>query len=797
MPIYTFICVYFRYHQNTAGKRPAASQREKRRRRGSERRPRKKLLMEAQTKALTNRPLPDGTEERLRSRLEDGERLLFTVVCDLSPAGSYDDSLLAVTDRRVLYTEEDGGFAALPYTEIEEAAVKRMYGNARLTIRKKSGGTIRAVRFTYAVASLCDMAAAFINNVAGGCSPDSELPAAEAAFDRMKLVCPKCGRRLIREGAECIRCQSKGKIVSKLWKYVAPEKKPLIVSLIMSIITTAMALLPPFITKMLVDEIIPNSDKKMLVTVVLSLLGAYFIQHAVGALRGYILRIAGDRIVLHLRNDVYLKAQYLPMKFYDKTSTGSVINRISGDTATLQAFILRITQEVIVQFFMLVGIVVIMFALEWRLTLLSLLPVPAVVIGVKIFGRKIAPFYKRIWRRWAAVTSVLTDSIPCIRVIKSFAGEKRAVRRFEKYNEEWLKVDVKSARITSVYPYIVGFVVTCGSLLIWSVGGGWVIDDPSGPLSLGLRVSFISYASMFYGPVNFFAYLSDSYQSALAAAERILDILDAEPEQSAEDGLKPDVIRGRIEFRNVSFSFDRTKKVLSDVSVTIEPGDIVGIVGTTGSGKSTLINLLMKFYDGYEGEILVDGIDIRNLDTGHFRSKIGYVQQEPMMFSDTIYNNIAYGVPGAHVEQVINAADVANAHEFIARQPDAYDSMLGERGVGLSGGEKQRISIARAVLMNPSILIFDEATAAVDSETENLIQEAIERLISGRTTLMIAHRLSTLRKANKIIVVDQGRIIECGSHDELMALGGKYHRLIEIQSMSEKLRKSKEEERFD
>lgn len=302
---------------------------------------------------------------------------------------------------------------------------------------------------------------------------------------------------------------------------------------------------------------------------------------------------------------------------------------------------------------------------------------------------------------------------------------------------------------------------------------------------------------MFYQPVNFFAYLSDSYQSALAAAERILDILDAEPEQSAEDGLKPDVIRGRIEFRNVSFSFDRTKKVLSDVSVTIEPGDIVGIVGTTGSGKSTLINLLMKFYDGYEGEILVDGIDIRNLDTGHFRSKIGYVQQEPMMFSDTIYNNIAYGVPGRARRaghQRRGRRQRARIHRAAA---DAYDSMLGERGVGLSGGEKQRISIARAVLMNPSILIFDEATAAVDSETENLIQEAIERLISGRTTLMIAHRLSTLRKANKIIVVDQGRIIECGSHDELMALGGKYHRLIEIQSMSEKLRKSKEEERFD
>ena len=233
------------------------------------------------------------------------------------------------------------------------------------------------------------------------------------------------------------------------------------------------------------------------------------------------------------------------------------------------------------------------------------------------------------------------------------------------------------------------------------------------------------------------------------------------------------------------------------MNLTIEPGDIVGIVGTTGSGKSTLINLLMRFYDNYEGEILVDGHNIKELDLEYYRSQIGYVQQEPMMFSDTIFNNIAYGKPDAHVEEVIHAAEVANAHEFIARQPDAYDAMLGERGIGLSGGERQRISIARAVLKNPSMLIFDEATASVDSETENLIQEAIERLISGRTTLMIAHRLSTLRKANRIIVVDQGKIIENGSHEELMALKGKYYKLIEIQSMSEKIRQSKEQEHFE
>ncbi len=302
---------------------------------------------------------------------------------------------------------------------------------------------------------------------------------------------------------------------------------------------------------------------------------------------------------------------------------------------------------------------------------------------------------------------------------------------------------------------------------------------------------------MFYGPVNFFASLNDGYQSALTSAERILDIIDAEPEQNFGEGNMVESLKGKIEYRSVNFSFDKIKKTLTNINLVIEPGDIVGIVGTTGSGKSTLVNLFMRFYDNYEGEILVDGVNIKDIDLQSFRSKIGYVQQEALMFRDTIFNNIAYSNPSATVEEVIHAADVANAHSFIAKLPDGYDTMLGERGTGLSGGERQRLSIARAVLKNPSILIFDEATAAVDSETEELIQTAIERLISGRTTLMIAHRLSTLRKANKIIVVDKGEIIEFGSHDELMALKGKYYKLIEIQSMSEKIRKNKEAENFE
>ena len=302
--------------------------------------------------------------------------------------------------------------------------------------------------------------------------------------------------------------------------------------------------------------------------------------------------------------------------------------------------------------------------------------------------------------------------------------------------------------------------------------------------SLGLLVSFISYASMFYGPVNFFAGLSDSYQHALTSAERLLDILDAEPEHDFGRGNTKPSMEGRIEFRHVNFAFDKGKKTLDDINLIIEPGDVVGIVGTTGSGKTTLINLLLRFYDSYEGDILVDGNDIREIDLEYYRSRIGFVQQEPLMFHDTIFNNIAFSDPDASVEAVIHAADVASAHNFITRMPDAYDTVLGERGTGLSGGERQRLSIARAVLKSPSLLVFDEATASVDSETEHLIQDAIERLIHGRTTLMIAHRLSTLRRANKIVVIEQGRIIECGTPEELMAAEGKYYRLIQMQNNS-------------
>jgi len=756
---------------------------------------------------LINKQLLPEDLDRLERAIPADEPVRFVIVGDLNVKSKYASSYLAVTDRKIYGFDEsfENGVISRGYEGIRRAYVKRYYGNAMLVFSEDdskkefvdlSKKRENFIRFSYKVASLYDAAARYLENVAGGKNPEEEMKAVEAAFEKQFSVCPKCGRTLIRPGAPCLNCQSKGQIVKKLVAYVLPQKWMLLFCLLLSVVTTAVSLVPPYMTKTLVDDVLPGGKRDMLLVCVGVLLGTYLVQYGIGAVRSYLLRVSGDKIVAELRNDVYRKAQHLPMRFYDRTSTGSVINRISGDTSTIQAFMLRITQEVVVQFFLLIGIIVIMFVLNWKLTLLSLIPVPFVVIGARIFGKKIAPFYRRIWRRWSAVSSILTDTIPGVRVIKAFANEKRSVDTFCDYNGEWLKTDISASRITTLFPNIVGFVISCGSLLIWGVGGNQVINNPE-ILSAGLLVSFISYTSMFYGPVNFFANLNDSYQNALNSAERLLDILDAEPEADFGKGNHPKHLKGKIEFKNVSFSFDRSKKTLSNVNLTIEPGDIVGIVGTTGAGKSTLINLLMRYYDHYDGEILMDGINIKEIDLEFYRSEIGYVQQEPMMFHDSIFNNIAYGCENVHVEQVIHAADVANAHGFIARLPDGYDTLLGERGTGLSGGERQRLSIARAVLRNPSILFLDEATASVDSETESLIQDAIDNLIRGRTTLMIAHRLSTLRKANKIIVVDKGEILEMGTPEELMEKKGKYYKLVQIQTMSDQIRKSKEEERFD
>lgn len=746
---------------------------------------------------LCNKHFPDSFKDGFEKLFSENPPL-FCVVGDLDLRSKYGESLLCFTEKGVwAFNSNTGGdYVHYSYEEIEEAEVKRMYGNAVFLITDKKGKRIKLTRFTYACASAGDAGADFINSVnERGYSPDL-LFAVENTFKHQRAFCPKCGRKLPTPDSECLNCEGKGKMISKFARYALPYKGGLIACMLLSVITTAAALIPPYITGRMVDTVLPMRDRNGLFKMIFLLLGVYIAQYVVSAFRAYLLKRTGAKIVTGIKKDIYEKAQYLPLSFYDKISTGHVINIINSDTNVIQNFVLTLSQEAIVQCFTLVGILVIMICLNWKLTLFSLVPIPLVVFIARMLGKQMGPRYLRILRRGNSISGLLTDTIPGVRIIKAFTSEKTAVDKFDRYCDDWLNEQDGIAKITSIFPSIVTFLVTCGSLIIWFSGGSYVINGNEG-FSTGLLVSFISYASMFYNPVNFFANFTDTYRNTLASAENILEILDAEPEHDFGKDIIPERLDGKIEFRNVNFSFDRSKKVLSNIDLTIEPGDVVGIVGTTGSGKSTLINLIMRYYDDYDGEILIDGNDLRKIDMQYYRNQIGYVQQEPLMFKDTIFNNIAYGAQNPHVEQVLRAADIANAHGFISRLPDGYDTLLGERGTGLSGGEKQRISIARAIMKNPSILILDEATAAVDSETEKLIQEAIDRLIKGRTTLMIAHRLSTLKNANKIVVVDKGKIIECGTPEELMAKQGKYYKLVQIQSMGEQLQKQKAEENFE
>ena len=746
-----------------------------------------KLFKAANMDFLCNQKLNQEQEEVLLRSIAEGETLLFAVFGNLSLTARYQPLVLLGTDA-CLYTldlTEHELQNSIAYSDLERLYAKRMYGNGILRAELKNGDTIDLFRYTFGVAGICDAVVAFCKDYHAGQTLAEAMEQLQGAYQKALSVCPNCGRTLPTPGSPCVGCMKKTKLLAKLARFVKPEAGMLLLSVVFSVITSTLSLAPPRLTQTLVDDILPNRNLELLVRVVFLIVGIYLIRYTISGFRAYFLRATGDRIMAHIRTEVYEKAQYLPMQFYDKTSTGGVVNRIGGDTSTLQTYMLKVTQEVFVQFFRALSIIVIMFLTNWKLALFSLAPVPIAVVAERVFRKKIRPFYRRIWRRSAAVTGHLTDTIPGIRVVKAFVGEKRATERFAESVEDWRETDTRAGKIMAVYPAVINTLMCCGSVVIWYMGGNMVISGTKG-ITIGLLVSFITYATMFYEPVNFFANLAESHQGAMAAAERIMDILEAEPEHDFGKGNTDADMGGRIEFKNVNFAFDRTKRVLKDINLTIEPGDVVGIVGTTGSGKTTMVNLLLRYYDHYEGTITVGGQDIRDIDMEYYRSQIGFVQQEPIMFHDTIYKNLAYGNPQTPIERVIEAADVANAHEFILRQPDGYDSVLGERGVGLSGGERQRISIARAVLQDPKILIFDEATASVDSETEHLIQDAIENLISGRTTIMIAHRLSTLSKANKIVVVEKGRIIECGTQEELLAAKGKFYRLVQIQTMNGK-----------
>jgi ATP-binding cassette subfamily B protein len=525
-------------------------------------------------------------------------------------------------------------------------------------------------------------------------------------------------------------------------------------------------------------EQIPKPEYSLVPWILGGMLGAAILSWLLSWSKTYVLAKVSEQISADLRNATYAHLQKLSLEFFGGKRTGDLISRISNDTQRICDFLSIHMLDFATDLLMIVMTGVALFYIHPMMAIVGLLPFPFIAWMVASVQGKMRAGFARGSAAWAEMVNVLADTIPGIRVVKAFAQENREVKRFQDSNDHVLGANHRVNRVWAAFSPIITLLTDIGLLVVWAYGAYQIYY---GSVTYGVVSAFILCVGRLYVRLDDMSRLLANAQRTAAATHRIFEILDRVPSVSEpEKPVHPGRVAGQIEIRDITFRYG-SRQVVHNVSLKIQPGEMIGLVGPSGAGKSTLVNLVCRFYDVASGAILVDGTDIRSFPINEYRSNIGIVLQEPFLFFGSIADNIAYGKPGATREEVIAAARAAKAHDFILKLADGYDSLVGERGQALSGGERQRISIARALLTDPRILILDEATSAVDTETERQIQEALDVLIQGRTTIAIAHRISTLRKANRIIVLEKGRVTEIGSHDELLALKGTYSRLNQAQ----------------
>lgn len=567
----------------------------------------------------------------------------------------------------------------------------------------------------------------------------------------------------------------------RLLKFGRPWVKLMLLGLGLTVASTSAGLIGPWLTMSLVDDVlIPMQSAtqdvhvKLVYQFAAALLGAAVLTWMLKWATTYVVSRLAERVTSQMRRATFEHLQTLSLGYFNKKRTGDLISRIGGDTDSISLFISVNFIDFTCDMLTIVFTAVVMFSINPMLALAALGPLPIVAWLVQWVRVNLRGGFAAASRAWSAMNSVLTDTIPGVRVVKAFAQEQREIDRFRQQDQHIFDTNDRVNRTWSFFEPTIYFLTDIGLLVVWSVGAWCVAHEHT---TVGVLTGFVLYVGKFYGRLDSMSRFVASAQRAAASAHRVFEILDVKPDMPVnKDTRKIGRLRGEIEFRDIKFRHG-TRQIIRGLSLKIEQGEMIGLVGPSGAGKTTLINLVCRFFDVSEGAILVDGNDLREIDVMDYRRNLGLVLQEPYLFFGTISENIAYGKPGATRAEIIAAAKAARAHDFILKLADGYDSMVGERGQQLSGGERQRISIARALLVDPAILILDEATSSVDTETEREIQAALDHLVKGRTTIAIAHRLGTLRKANRLVVVENGVITETGTHDNLMKHSGTYARL--------------------
>ncbi len=698
-----------------------------------------------------------------------------------------------VADKQDLIVFMDGAEAyRIPLGNIESIKTEIGVGSCVVHYELKSDNSVHMLcRMDMSRSKKAIAACKRFNRIAQGIGfsdYDPETDKHKKADDGDSKKCPRCGRPMHR--GICMHCTGKLKTLKRLWGIIKPYKVFIFLSVVFFVLVSLLNLILPEINRIITDEYINTKEPDSLspvnyVLIILLMLGVQAILRLFSMLRSHLLINASNGVIVDLRNMLFAKIQKLSISKISKRTAGELMHRVSHDVGTIQGFLVHYLPALIEQavLFIAIGIVFLVSDLG-VLFVLILLPVPFVVAGFSMFWKKSHKLFRRVWQLGSKSNSVLHDIFSGIRVVKSFGMEHKETERYEHAAADERDMQIKSDTLWYSIMPIMQFLMCFGEFIILFYVGNGILG---GDMTLGEMSKFSMYASMIYGPLRMLSNLPRQIINFITSTAKVFEIIDEEEEISdAEKAVSP-IIKGDIDINNISFGYDSGNEVLTNIDIHIKSGEFIGLVGKSGVGKSTLINLIMRMYDVEDGSICIDGVDIRDISQEALRSQMGVVLQETFLFAGTVYDNIAYAKPEATREEVIAVSKLAGCHDFIIKLQDGYNTKVGEKGFSLSGGERQRVAIARALLRDPKILILDEATASLDTETEKQIQDALRNLSANRTTIAIAHRLSTLRNATRLVVLDKGKIAEVGTHDELVEKKGIYYGLVMAQREMSKM----------